>query len=50
MPGVQLVTVPVPLRPGVDARLILPRDITQQEVNRIKNFLEVLEALFQNAS
>lgn len=41
-PAAGLVTYPLPIRPGVQGRLMLPEDLTAKEAKRIANFVSAL--------
>lgn len=43
-PATGLVQYVFPLRPDLDVRLILPRDLTMAEVRRLEAFLHALQA------
>jgi hypothetical protein len=42
VPAVGMVTYPLPIRPGVQGRLVLPEDLTAKEAKRIANFVSAL--------
>lgn len=41
-PVAGMVTYPLPIRPGVQGRLVLPEDLTAKEAKRIANFVSAL--------
>jgi hypothetical protein len=41
-PPVGMIAYPFPLRPGVQARLVLPEDLTRNEAKRVMNFVGAL--------
>jgi hypothetical protein len=41
-PGVSMVAYPLPIRPGVQGRLVLPEDLTKREAQRIGAFVSAL--------
>lgn len=41
-PSAGMVTYPLPIRPGVQGRLVLPEDLTAREARRIANFVSAL--------
>ncbi|MFZ5869147.1 MAG: hypothetical protein ACOYXW_01230 [Actinomycetota bacterium] len=41
-PAAGMVTYPLPIRPGVQGRLVLPEDLTAKEAKRIANFVSAL--------
>lgn len=40
--GVDMVTYPLPIRPGVQGRLVLPENLTAKEAKRVANFVAAL--------
>lgn len=42
LPVTGMVTYPLPIRPGVQGRLILPEDLTAKEAKRVANFVSAL--------
>jgi hypothetical protein len=41
-PAPGMITYPLPLRPGMQARLVLPEDLSRNEAKRITNFVSAL--------
>lgn len=41
-PAPEMITYPLPLRPGVQARLVLPENLSRNEAKRVMNFVSAL--------